>query len=344
MNYSEAIKKLKANEIEKIYLLYGEETYLVEEFIKVIKEKVVGKGFEDLNFFIIEGKEFTLEKLIDACETLPFMAERKLVLVNDLEIFQGKKKSISEEEEKRLVAYIANIPETTSLVFNGSTSIDSRKKVVKEIQKQGIVLHCERLNAKELKHWVQKSIRKYDKTMDLKEIEYFIENIDYLGKTAAQSLLDVENEIKKIVAFMGERSTVTLSDLESIFTSSFQNDIFKLLDAIEKKRMGEAIKRFNAMIHKGEPIVKIAATLGNQVRNLLKTKLLLEEGYSSKMIAGKIGIHPFVATKCANQCKGFTIERLEGLLSQFLQVDLAIKSGKMKDHIALELFIIEMCK
>ncbi|AOY77577.1 DNA polymerase III subunit delta [Clostridium formicaceticum] len=344
MNYNEAIKKLHAKEIEKIYLIYGEETYLVEEFIKTIKEKVVGKDFEDLNLFTIEGKEFTLEKLIDACETLPFMAEKKLVLVKDLETFQGKKKSISEEEEKKLAAYIANIPETTSLVFYGSTTIDARKKIVKEIQKQGAVLYCQRLNAKELREWVQKSMKRHGKTIDIKEVEYFIENIDYLGKTAVQSLLDVENEIKKITTFVGDRASVVLSDLENIFSSSFQNDIFKLLDAIEKKHMGEAIKRFNAMIHKGEPVIKIAVTLGNQVRNLLKTKLLLEEGYSSKMIAGKIGIHPYVATKCANQCRGFSTERLEALLNHFLQVDLAIKSGKMKDHIAIELFIIEMCR
>ncbi|SET41957.1 DNA polymerase III, delta subunit [Natronincola peptidivorans] len=344
MNYKEAMQKLKSNKIEKLYLLYGEEIYLAEGFIRYIKKQIVSPGFETLNFHVMDAKDFTMEKFIDACETLPFMAEKKLVLIQNLEVFQSKKKSMTEEEEKSIIAYLEKIPETTCLIFYGSTTIDARKKIVKEIQKHGNLIDFQKLNPKELKEWIEKRIEKAGKKTTRKEIEFFMENIDYVGKNASQSLLDIENEIKKITAYIGEKEVLELHDLENIFTSNFQNDIFKLMNDIEKKQPKEAMKRLNLMLHQGEPIMKIAATLGNHVRNLYKTKLLLEEGYSSKMIASKLSIHPFVAGKCANQCRQFTMIDLEKLLNQFLAMDLAIKSGKMKDSIALELFIMEMCK
>ncbi|SDK37149.1 DNA polymerase III subunit delta [Natronincola ferrireducens] len=344
MSYKEAVKKIKDNKIEKLYLLYGEEVYLMEKFMKELKTKVVGTNFEDLNFFVLEGKDFTVTKLVDTCETLPFMAERKLVVVNDLDVFQSKRKTISEKDEESFIDYLGKLPDTTCLVFNANNTVDARKKAVKTIQKKGNVIQFQKLNAKELKEWIEKLVKKCGKIMGVTEFDFFMGNIDYIGKNAKQSLLDIENEIKKIVAFIGDKEVIELKDLEAIFTSNLQNDIFKLLDAIEKRRVEEAIKRLNRMLYEGEPVIKIAATLGNQVRNLLKTKLLLEEGYSSKAVASKIGIHPFVASKCANQCKGFRVEELEALLNRFLQMDVMIKSGKMKDTIALELFIIEMCK
>ncbi|SNT15235.1 DNA polymerase III, delta subunit [Anaerovirgula multivorans] len=344
MNYKEAIDQLKANKIQKVYLLYGVEIYLRNRFIKQLKNTVVNSDFEELNFYSMEGKDCTLERLIDTCETLPFMGERKLVLVNDFEVFQSKRKYISDEEEKSLIAYIEKIPDTTCLVFYGSTSVDSRKKIVKEIQKHGQAIEFQKLNAKDFKQWIVGRMKVYDKKIASAEIDYFFENVDYIGKNATQSLLDIDNELKKIISFIGDRDSVTLEDLQNIFSSSFQNDIFKLLDAIEKQQISEAMKRLSTMVHQGEPIMKIAATLGNHVRNLLKVKLLLEEGYSTKIIASKIGIHPFVASKCANQARGFTTQELERLLTQFLKMDVAIKSGKMKDYIAIELFILEICK
>lgn len=344
MSYKDEIKKLKNNEIKRIYLLYGEEEYLIQKFIKNIKEKVLVPSFEDLNLITIENKEFTMEKLVDACETLPFMADRKLVIIRGLEVFKSKKRSISEQEEKQLIAYIEKIPDTTCLLFYGTNTVDARKKIVKQIQKYGKAINFEKFNAKDLRRWIEEAIKSYGKTIAPQEIEYFMANLDYIGRDAHQNLLDIDKEIKKLISYIGDRQKIEEKDLKNIFSSNFQNDIFKLLDAIGKKEIKEALKRLNFMIYQGEAIIKIAVTLGNQVRNLYKTKLLLEEGYSSKAIASKIGIHPYVASKSVSQCRDFTLDGLEDLLNRYLQMDIAIKSGKIKDTIAMEMFLMEMCK
>ena len=335
---------IKKKEIKNIYLFYGEEDYLINNALEKLKKTIVDPSFEQLNFMILEGKEVTASQIVDACETLPFMSERKLVYLKNMDIFQGKSKVFSEDEEKYIIDYIKQIPNSTTLVIYGAVAVDTRRKIVKEIKKYGQVVEFTKLTEDEFNKWIKKIFKFYGKTIEAKELAFLKMHLDYLGRNASQTLLSVENEIKKVISFMGEKIILEEVHIEKVLTSSFHNDIFKLLDAIEKRNTSEAIKRLNHILEEGEPILKILTTLGNQMKNILSAKLLLEEGYSSKMIATKLGIHPFVASKCATQSKGFTIERIKTLLNRFLEADIMIKTGKMKDKIVLEMLVMEMSK
>jgi len=138
MSYKELMNSIKKNEIKNIYLFYGEEAYLINNALEKLKKNLVDPSFEQLNFIILEGKEISAEKIVDACETLPFMAEKKLIYVKGSDIFQGKSKVLSEEQEKYMVNYIKEIPSSTTVVFYGTSSVDTRRKIVKEIKKQSI--------------------------------------------------------------------------------------------------------------------------------------------------------------------------------------------------------------
>ena len=339
MNYKEALKQLKTNKIPSTYLLYGEEIYLRDNFLEELINAIVDEEFMDLNYHTIKGKDFNMGKLIDACETLPFMAERKLILVKDFDGFQRGAKNISETEEKELTNYLEKVPQTTCLVFVSYTTIDARKRLVKQAKKHGQVINFQKISGGELRKWIVDKFRGHGKDIASRELEYFLKNINYIGRNSRQNLFDIDNEIQKIISFMGEKNKVKLEDLQKIFTTSFQNDIFKLLDAMGQKHQREALKRLGHMVGQGEPIIKIGATLGNHIRNLLKVKLLLEEGYTSKIIASKLGIHPFVVRNCVNQGRVFTLGELEDLLKAFVEMDLSIKTGAMNEHIAMELFV-----
>ncbi|ABW18770.1 DNA polymerase III subunit delta [Alkaliphilus oremlandii] len=344
MNYKEFVDSIKKKEIKNVYLFAGEEVFLIDDALERLKSTVLNAGFQELNFTILDGKEVSIHQITDACETLPFMAERKLVYLKNMDVFQSKSKSISEEQEQYIIDYIKKIPDTTTLVFWGNTTVDSRKKIVKEINKYGHFVECSKLTEDELGKWIKKMFKAYGKIIEAKEISFIKGNLDYLGKTSTQTLLDVENELKKIISFMGQASEVTTEHIEKILTSNFQNNIFKLLDSIEGRNSSDSIKRLNYILEDGEPILKILATLGNQIKNILFSKVLLEEGYTSKMIATKLNIHPFVASKCAAQSRRFTVERLKELLNKCLETDKMIKVGKMNDKIAIELLVLEMSK
>lgn len=343
MSYKEIMNSIKKNEIKKIYLFFGEEAYLVNNVLEVLKKNLIDPSFEQLNFAILEGKEMNINKIIDACETLPFMADRKLIYVKDLDLFSGKSKIFSEQEEKLMVEYIKEIPESTTIVFYGFATIDSRKKIVKEIKKYGDVVEFTKFSEEDLNKWIKKIFKSHGKSIGSKELTFLKGHLDYLGKNSTQNLYDVENDLNKIIGYMGAEENLKEEHIEKVLSSNFQNDIFKLMDAIEKRDATDAIKRLNYILDDGEPILKVLTTLGNQIKHILSAKLLLDEGYSSKMIASKLGIHPFVASKCASQSRRFTVDELKGLLNKFLDVDLMIKTGKMNDKMAIEMLVIEIC-
>lgn len=236
MSYQQLLQAIEAKQIDKLYLLYGEEQYLIEEIVEKIKNALIAREFESLNFFQLDGKDLTLEKLIDACETLPFMAERKLIIIKDFDAFQGKKRVLSETEEEQLAAYFSKIPDSTCLVFYGHSAIDNRKKLVKALGKAGYLIKLDRLKEAELNKWILDFVKLQGKKIEPRELSYFISQLDYFGKNASQTLMDITNEIKKIIAFMGTADKIEAAHIDQISIFKFQNDIFKLLDSLGKKK------------------------------------------------------------------------------------------------------------
>lgn len=345
MNYKEIINSIKKNEIKNVYLFYGEETYLIDDVLRRFKIKLIDPSFEQFNFTLFENDEVDYKKIIDTCETLPFMAEKRLVYLNGLDIFKGGSDPFSETGKKQFIEYIAQIPESTVVIFYGYSSIDGRKKIIKEIKKHGEVAEFAKLKEYELNRWIKFIFKKLGKSIGARELVLFKNNLDYLGRNPSQSLLDVENEIKKLVSFMGKKVNLGREDIDRVMGPNFHNDIFDLINSIEKRNFSEAIERLNNMtLEKKEPILRILTTLGNQIKNILLSKLLLEEGYSDREIASKLEIHPYVASKSVAQSKQFTVGRLRELLNLFLDADMMIKSGTMDEKLAMEMLVLKTCR
>ncbi|MGV8145674.1 MAG: DNA polymerase III subunit delta [Alkaliphilus sp.] len=344
MSYKEVLKDIKLKQTGNLYLFYGEEIYLLEETIKLMKQHVLTPDFESMNLSVIEGKSFTVNKLIDACETLPFMSDRKMVIIKDSEVFHGKKKVLSEKEEKKLIEYMRDMPEFTCLIFHEGSTIDARRKLAKEIKKNGKIVQFGKLSEGELSKWIGKRIKMQKKNINQNELVYLISQFDYFGKNAEQSMLDIRNEINKLTSYMGETVDVKKEQINDVISLKFQNDIFKLLDAISSKNLEESLKRLIYMLSEGEPVMKLMFMLSKQVKNILVVKELLDEGYSSKLIASKTKIHPFIVSKHMAQCRFFSASKLRELLSYSIKMDSSIKSGKLAERLAIELLVVEMCK
>lgn len=344
MNYKDVLKGIKQNQIKNLYLFYGEETYLLEETIKLIRQHILLPEFESLNLNIIEGKNFTVNSLIDDCETLPFMSDKKIVIVKNSEIFHGKKKVLGEADEKKLIEYLYDLPKSTCLIFREGETVDARRKLIKEIKKNGVLVQFSKLSEVELSRWIVKTIKKQGKTINYKELSYLTSQFDYFGKNAEQCMLDIKNEINKLVAYMGEDVEVQKIHVSAVISLKFQNDIFKLLDAIALKNLEESLKRLDYMLSDGEPVMKLLFMLSKQIKNILVVKDLYDEGYSPKLIATKAKIHPYVVAKHIGQIKYFSVGKLKELLNYSVKVDSSIKAGKLPERIAIELLVVEMCK
>ncbi len=342
MDYKDILRDIKNNELKKVYLLYGNEMYLKDYILSDIKKKYIDKAFESLNMIYIDGKETFTDSIINACETLPFMSNKKIVVVEDFPLFISKKETNNADEEE-LCSYLGKLSTSTCLIFIlNEEKIDNRRKVIKIIKQNGEIVQLTKLKDTDLIKWIQSIFLKNDKKISNFDIQYFLHQVGYYDPNTNRTLYDLENEINKICSYLGDRKTVEKQDIEKGVIKSLQNNVFALVDALGQKKSDEALYIFNDMILDNEPVQLIFHMIVRQLRMLMLTKLYEEKGYSQGDIAQKINVPAFVVKKLISQTRNFTSDNLYSVLEKALDVDRAIKTGKIEWKLAVEMFIAEL--
>ena len=339
MSYNELLKDIKENELKKVYLCCGNETYLRDWAISEIKKKYIDKSFKTLNLVQLEGKDVKADDIIGACETLPFMSDIKIVIVADSPFVSSSKGGNVKEEEK-LINYIKNVNETTCLIFLvDGEKVDKRKKIIKRIKSNGAIIEFTRIKDEKLNKWIDKKFKENNKKISIRNINYFIDNIGYDEMNSNKTLYDLENEVNKICNYVGDKTEIVREDIDSIVTKSLQNNIFELVDAMGRKNVRKALTIFNEMILLNQPVQLIFHMIVRQLRLLLMVKLLQQKGYTLAIIAQKLKLRNFVARKLIEQNKNFTEKRLESELKRCLKIDEDVKRGKIDSKLAIEILI-----
>lgn len=340
MSYKEVFNHIRNNQLGKVYLFYGVEKYLIDWIISEIKNKYIEKTFESLNYIYLDGKETTSKDIINACETLPFMSNKKIVVIENPFFIQG-----NNQNEDELFNYMDNLNDMTCLIFIANTEkIDKRKKIIKKIGSIGSIIEFKKITGAELNKWIVKIFKKYSKKISKDNAEYFVVNSGYLENNSNKTLYDLENEIIKVTSYLGDRIEITKDDIDEVLVKSLQNNIFKLVDSIGLKDVKQALSIFNEMLLSNEPIQLIFHMITRQLRLLFMAKLLEMKGYSIPNIAQKMNVPNFVAKKIVQQSKNFTEKKLEEGLKECLKVDESIKKGSIDSKLAIEMLIVNFSK
>lgn len=342
MSYKDIIKSIKNNDLKNMYLFYGREFYLIENSINAFKS-TLNESMLDFNLDIIDGKEIILDQVISSIETLPFMDERKIVIIKDFELLKGKKKNFSDSDEKYLIEHLDNIPESTVLVFIVYGDIDKRKNIIKKISKNGIVCNCDKLSDMDLFKWVKKKFESRDVVIENAQVMYFIDSEGYRDKSSEKTLSDLDNEINKISSFVGRGNVVTNETIDKLSQKKVENDIFKLIDYIGEKNPSNAMRILNDMIQEGESVLGIFAMIAKQFRVVMQVRQYQIEGYTSKAISDKLKIHTFVVGKALKQSSNFSDDIIIDMLNYILESDYKIKNGLIKDTLAVEILVSKYC-
>lgn len=327
------MKELKAhiknNEYKSCYLFYGEENYLKKYYETLLKKAMILEGSEMMNMDTFEGKSIAVDTITDSADTLPFMSDKRLVIIKKSELFETGRK----DESEKMNGYIANIPESTCMLFIEDT-IDKRSKLYKSVQKVGHIIEFTQPKENELVSWIQKALKKNDKNITSATAIYMLRAVG-----ADMELL--EGELQKLAAYKKDDVDIKQGDIDAICTKSLETKIFDMLDAIGNKRADEALEIYNNMLTLKESPIKILTMVIRQFRLLYQTKYLLGEGYGVDNIANRLAQRPFVIKALLAQVKNFSNELLLQALEDCLDTDLSIKTGKMSGEAAVELLIIK---
>lgn len=328
-------EEIKSNELRNLYLFYGEEEYLKKYYLESIDKIILKDDLTGLNKIVLEGKA-EASRIVEACETMPVFSEHKLVIVKNSGAFKSKKDTGKQSIKDELLEYLNNIPPFTCLVFY-EEEIDKRLKLVDIIKKKGLIVEFPYQKPNELVKWVVKAFKSNGKEIDASTASFLVD-ISESGMT------EILNEINKVVLFLGERSKVGSDDIRKVCTKSIKSRIFDLTDAIAERNITAALKLLNDMIILKEPLPKILFMIARQLRHILEMKLLYNEGMGMKEACSKIGITPYAGSKVLKQAASFSIDKLKSAIEETLELDLAIKTGRINDRTATEILICKLAQ
>lgn len=325
-------QQIKDKKIEGIFLFYGKEKYIMDTYLDKAVEIALNGVEKLMNYDYFVSSSMDIHKIVNSIEILPFFSDKRVVVIREYGFFKAKQAKKTEI----LLEAIKNIPSTTVL-FIIEGDIDKRAKLYKTINKVGKVVEFKSLEEAELIKYIARVLGKYHKKIDRMTAKYFIEAVGY-------DLSSIHNELNKLISYEEANDIITMEAIDTICTKSVENKIFELVDCMGSSRRDRALKLYHDLIVTKEPPTRILFMIIRQFRLNLQTKLLLEQKMNRKIIASKIKVPPFVANKCINQAKNFSVAQLKGALKECLDLEIKMKTGKIDIVTGIELIIIEYSK
>ncbi len=315
---------LKTGQLKQIYLLFGEEGYLKRQYRDRLTRAMLPEG-DTMNYACYEGKGIEIREVIDLAETMPFFAERRLIVFENSGLFKSGGTDLAD--------YIKELPESTSFVFV-ENEVDKRSKLYKAVKARGRAVELGFQDENTLKRWVAGLIRNENKQAGEQTIAYF------LNKTGTD-MENITKELEKLFCYTFGRDTITKEDVDAVCVAQITNHIFEMVDAVAQKKQKKALELYYDLLALKEPPMRILFLMIRQYRILLQVKGLLKAGYGRKEVASRAGLHPFVAGKYMDLAKRFPSGELRAIMEEGADLEQSVKTGRLTDHLAVELFLVK---
>ena len=319
--------------LNSIYLLYGEEKFLLDNCLKKIKKKF-GELLQGINYVIID--ETLIDDLIYNIESPAFGYDNKLIIVKNSGLFKkdGRKKQGTPIQEK-IASYINENTLTDVVVVFIEDSVD-KNNVFDAISKKGIVVEFTELNESALVKKLKQIANLYKVNISEQDLKYFIE----ISGTNMQFLI---NEIRKLIEFAGPNGTITKNSIDKLSIKQIDSVIFDLTDNLGNKQISKALNVLDDLIYNKEPLQKILVTLYNHFKKLYLCSLAIK---LNKDIATSIGLKPnqtFLVNKYKRSLTYFKESELRAILDELLNLDYNSKNGKIDLEIGLRSILCNYC-
>ncbi|PAF40941.1 DNA polymerase III subunit delta [Terribacillus saccharophilus] len=332
MSYTDALKAIKKKDFSPIYLLYGTESYFMQD----IKEKIE-KQFalsDGTNVSVYDLEETPIQEVIADAEEYPFFSEQKLILAYHPFFLKAKPdKSAVDHRLESLEQYVENPAAWTTLVLLAPyEKVDERKKIIKSIKKTGQAVACLPVKEWDLSDWIV--------TLS-KEHQIVLEDAvaDLLIQEAGTDLSMLRGEIEKLALYAGEGSKITLDIAESLVSHQQTSSGLKLVDSLMAGDLAKAIYIFHDLIKLKEEPIALIALLASQFRTILHVKILKHKGYNQAKMAEVTKVHPFVIKLALKREAHFSEEELKHILFLAAETDADLKQGRMEKNLAFELLL-----
>ena len=333
LDYGKLKKELNEQGPARVYLLYGAEEYLREDFVAVLRKTCLPDGADDFSYKKLNHETFSVRAFEDAVDALPFLTERTFVEVRSVDINR-----FGESDADRMSKQIADLPDYCTVVFvqDAGFEPDGRKKLIKAIKKHGKDVEFTQQPQSSIIKWVRKRFAAHQKTISPQTAEYLV---NYSGSLMQQLI----PEIEKVAAFT-RGDEVTTYEIDAVASKSAETAVYELSDKLAAKRYDEAAEVMGELLGRKdiEPIM-LLALIGNQMRNIYAAKLAETERRDKSYISEVTGVRfDFLIKKLQDNAKKFSQERLERAVALCAETDFLMKSSSVEDDELLKELLVKL--
>lgn len=314
---------IKNGSFKTSYLLYGEEAYLRNQYKNRLKNALTDPT-DTMNFSRFEGKGIDPAEIISLADTLPFFADRRLILIEDSGFFKNKCDELAD--------YIPKLPDTACLLFV-ETEVDKRNRLYKAVQKYGRVTEFQIQDERTLMKWILGTLRKENRKITEATLQHFLER-------TGSDMENIHMELEKLLSYTIDRDVITSEDVDAVCTMQITGQIFEMIRAIAEKKQRLALDLYYDLLALKEPPLRILFLIARQFNQLLLVKSLAARGMDKTSIASKAQVAPFIAGRLMTQSRSFTLQQLEEAVKDCVDAEEAVKTGRMSDTLSVELLII----
>lgn len=337
MNYIEAMKKIKAKQTSHIYLIFGEENFLIESVInQIIKSLTKGEETEDrLSRFDL--RDTPISDVLHEAETYPFFDDHKIIIADHASFLTAKQiKTQVEHNVDDLLTYIeAPVDFSTVILVAPYDKLDSRKKITKQLKKQAMVIECQEVNTWEVDKWIAQMAKQYQISIDKAAEQLLINEV-------GANLGLLEKEIEKLALYVGENGKVTVEIARELVAHHGNATGLTLVDMVIAKNLQGAIQIYRNLIKFNEEPIALIALLASQLRTIYQVKILLNKGYRQHQMAKQLKVHSYVVKMSLEREKKFSLDKLYRCLTACAEADQAIKRGEMDKDLAFEFLLYQL--
>ncbi len=322
-----------------VYLLYGTQDYL----IRMLRDKIVAEALpqEERDVCLTRYDMLTvpLETAVEDADTLPFLGEKKVVILDHCFFLTGERpKKKVEQDPAVLQRYLKQpSPDTVLIMIAPYEKLDGRKKLVRLLNKQPTcaVYELSRIDDRTLYRTLEHVAGEYGGV-------YTRGGHEQLTASFGDSLSQLVNETAKCALYCGPDRPIDRTAVLEIGAHSLETNVFLLVDRVMAGRTADALHILHDLVDMKEEPLKLLSLLERQFRIVYQVSFYLQIGYTQSAVASKIGLHPYVVKLAAGQAKHFTVDVLEKMMVRCAETDERIKTGRADKLFALELLVYRL--
>ena len=323
------INDIGRGDLSPVYFFYGPEELLKEEAVQNLIQRLVTPELRDFNLDLLYGDETDGAQIIERVSALPMMAEQRVVVVRMVN-------QLGTADKRQLLEHLRAPSPHTCLILT-APQVDVRKGFYRSLEGLACHVKFDSLTEQKRAAWVRQRALQNGKSMVPEAIQMLCDSI-------GEGLIALDNEIKKLVLYVGDRETIEPEDVGTVVGELRARTVFELCDAIGSRDLRGAMTVLSRLVEASASPGRVIALIRQHLCKLARVRSMSQRGRSSEQIIAGCHVSRKDVKKFIRQSANFDEKDLENMFARLYETDLKLKTGGQERGMAMTLLVYHLCK